>query len=61
VPVNQYYRQPPENVVDDLLNLFGGHTKPLIARLIESGKLKLEDVEEARQTLRRLAKREKPI
>ncbi len=39
-------------LVDDLLGLFGGHAKPVMARLIESGKLTLEDVDEARKLLR---------
>jgi predicted transcriptional regulator len=47
-------------LIDDLLGLFGGKVKPVMARLIESGKLTLEDVEEARKTLRNLAKKEKP-
>lgn len=46
-------------LIDDLLSLFGGQTKPVMARLIESGKLTLEDVEEARKTLRQIAKKEK--
>src|SRR5438045_1844539 len=45
-------------LIDDLLGLFGGRTQPVMARLIESGRLTLEDVKEAEQTLRRLAKRE---
>ena len=51
--------QAQTRLVDDLLSLFGGHTKPVMARLIESGKLTLEDVDEARQALRKLAKKEK--
>jgi predicted transcriptional regulator len=39
-------------LIDDLLGLFGGHAKPVMARLIESGKLTLDDVEEARKVLR---------
>jgi predicted transcriptional regulator len=45
-------------LVDDLLGLFGGRTQPLISHLIESGQLTLEDIDEARKTLRRLAKKE---
>jgi BlaI family transcriptional regulator, penicillinase repressor len=44
-------------LIDDLLGLFGGRTQPVIAHLIESGKLTLDDVEEARKTLRNLAKK----
>lgn len=43
-------------LIDDLLSLFGGRTQPVMAHLIESGKLTLEDVQEAERTLRRLTK-----
>ena len=43
-------------LVDDLLALFGGRTQPVMAHLIESGKLTLDDVKEAERTLRRLEK-----
>jgi predicted transcriptional regulator len=46
-------------LVDDLLALFGGQTKPVMARLIESGKLTIAEVDEARKTLRQLAKQKK--
>lgn len=45
-------------LIDDLLTMFGGRTQPLIAHLIESGRLTLEDVEDARRTLRALTKKE---
>src|SRR5271155_4208456 len=41
-------------LVDDLLGLFGGRTQPVMAHLIESGKLTLEDVREAEQALKKL-------
>ena len=44
-------------LIDDLLSLFGGRTQPVMAHLIESGKLTLDDVEEARKALRKLAKK----
>lgn len=44
-------------LIDDLLGLFGGRTQPVMAHFIESGKLTLEDVEEARRALRKLAKK----
>ena len=47
-------------LIDDLLALFGGRTQPVMAHLIESGRLKLEDVKEAEKTLRRLEKKERP-
>ena len=46
-------------LIDDLLNLFGGRARPVMARLVESGKLTLDDVREAEQTLRRLARKDK--
>jgi BlaI family penicillinase repressor len=41
-------------LIDDLLALFGGRSQPVIAHLIQSGKLSLEDVEEAEKALRKL-------
>src|SRR5204862_7599709 len=46
-------------VIDELLSVFGGRTQPVMAHLIESGQLTLEDVQEAEQTLRRLARKDK--
>ncbi|HEY2391644.1 MAG TPA: BlaI/MecI/CopY family transcriptional regulator [Candidatus Angelobacter sp.] len=46
-------------LIDDLLGLFGGRTQPVMAHLIESGKLTMDDVREAEKALRRLAKKEK--
>lgn len=45
-------------LIDDLLALFGGRTQPVMAHLIESGKLTLADVKEAEKTLRRLERKE---
>lgn len=47
-------------LIDDLLALFGGRTQPVMARLIESGKLTLADVKDAEKTLRKLEKKDKP-
>jgi len=47
-------------LLDELLALFGGRTQPVMAHLIESGRLTLEDVEEARKTLQRLSRKERP-
>ena len=47
-------------LIDELLSLFGGRTQPVMAHLIESGKLTIDDVREAEKTLRNLAKKEKP-
>ena len=46
-------------LIDELLGLFGGRTQPVMAHLIESGKLTLDDVQEAEKTLRKLARKEK--
>jgi BlaI family penicillinase repressor len=46
-------------LIDDLLALFGGSTQPVMAHLIESGKLTLEDVKEAEKTLRKLQRKDK--
>ena len=42
-------------LIDELLALFGGRTKPVMAQLVESGKLTLEDVREAEQAILKLA------
>jgi BlaI family penicillinase repressor len=47
-------------LIDDVLALFGGRTKPVMAHLVESGKLTLEDVKEAEQAIRNLAKPKAP-
>jgi predicted transcriptional regulator len=44
-------------LIDDLLSFFGGRSQPVMAHLIESGNLTLDDVKEAEQTLKRLGKR----
>jgi BlaI family penicillinase repressor len=46
-------------LIDDLLALFGGRTQPVMAHLIESGKLTLEDVKEAETLLRQLERKDK--
>ena len=47
-------------LIDELLGFFGGRSQPLMAHLIEAGKLTLDEVKEAEQTLRKLQKKEKP-
>ena len=42
-------------LIDDLLAFFGGRAQPVLLHFIESGKLTLDDVEEAEKVLRRLA------
>ncbi len=46
-------------LIDELMGFFGGRAKPVMARLIESGKLTLEDVKEAEKELRKLAGKDK--
>jgi BlaI family penicillinase repressor len=46
-------------LIDDLLALFGGSTQPVMAHLIESGKLTIEDVKEAGKILRKLERKDK--
>src|SRR5438067_13386635 len=48
-------------LIDELLNLFGGRTQPVMAHLIESGKLTLDDVQEAENALRKLARASKTV
>ncbi len=52
-------RDAQRRLVDEFLALFGGQAQPVMAHLIESGKLTLEDVQEAEKLLRRLARKEK--
>lgn len=44
-------------VLNDLLAYFGGRSQPLMAHLIESGKLSLEDVREAEKVLQKAARK----
>ena len=46
-------------LIDDLLSLLGGQVKPVVARLVESGKLTSEDVKEVEQMLREHRGKEK--
>lgn len=43
-------------LVDDLLGMFGGESRPVVAHLIDAGKLTLDDVEFAEKTLKNLKK-----
>lgn len=43
-------------LIDDVLALFGGRSQPVMAHLIETGKLSLEDVKEAEKLLRSQSK-----
>ena len=46
-------------LIDELLAVFGGRSQPVMAHLIETGKLSLDDVKEAERTLRSLSGKEK--
>jgi predicted transcriptional regulator len=46
-------------LIDELLDLFGGRAKPVMARLVESGKLTMKDVKEAEEDLRKLSRKDK--
>ena len=46
-------------LVDELLALFGGRTQPVMAHLVETGKLTLADVKEAEKALRKLEGKER--
>jgi BlaI family transcriptional regulator, penicillinase repressor len=45
-------------LIDELLALFGGRTQPVMAHLVESGKLTMDDVREAEKALRKLSRKE---
>jgi predicted transcriptional regulator len=44
-------------LIDDFLGLFGGRAQPVMAHLIETGQLTLDDVREAERLLMELGKR----
>ena len=45
-------------LIDELLSLFGGRSRPIVAHLVETGNLTLEEIQEAEKAL--LEKCEKP-
>jgi BlaI family transcriptional regulator, penicillinase repressor len=47
-------------LIDDLLSLVGGKPQPVMARLIETGQLTLEDVKAAEQLLKEMEKKDGP-
>ncbi len=51
--------QAQRSLIDELLGLFGGGPKPVMAHLIETGKLTLDDIKDAEKTLRALSAKEK--
>jgi BlaI family transcriptional regulator, penicillinase repressor len=46
-------------LIDELLGLFGGRTQPVMAHLVETGRLTLEELKEAEKSLRKLARKDK--
>lgn len=46
-------------LIDELLDLLGGRPQPVMAHLVESGKLTLADVQDAEKALRKLARKDK--
>lgn len=44
-------------LVDELLKLFGGRPRPVMARLVQTGRLTLEDIREAEDALKRMLKK----
>jgi predicted transcriptional regulator len=46
-------------LIDEFLSLFGGRTQPLIAQLVETGNLTLDDLHAAEKRLNELAKKGK--
>jgi BlaI family transcriptional regulator, penicillinase repressor len=45
--------------IDEVLGLFGGHANLLMAHLVESGDLTLDDVKDAEKTLRKAARKDR--
>jgi hypothetical protein len=44
-------------LIDDLLALFDGHAKPVMSRLVQSGKLTLDDIREAEEAVKEITKK----
>ena len=47
-------------MVDDFLALFGGQAQPMMAHLVQTGRLTLDDVRETERLIQELDKTEKP-
>ncbi|MBY0505849.1 MAG: BlaI/MecI/CopY family transcriptional regulator [Bryobacteraceae bacterium] len=45
-------------LIDELLSLFGGRTQPVMAHLVESGQLTMDDVRDAEKLIQDLARKE---
>ena len=53
-------REVHHGLINDLLEVFGGSAQPLMAHLVEAGKLTLEDVRELEAALRKIDK-DRPV
>jgi predicted transcriptional regulator len=47
-------------LINDLLAVLGGRARLVMAHLVESGELTLDDVKEAEKTLRKFPRKDKP-
>jgi hypothetical protein len=45
-------------LIDEFLKLFGGRTQPVMAHLVETGKLTLDDVREAEKLIQDLSRKD---
>ncbi|MBM3738352.1 MAG: BlaI/MecI/CopY family transcriptional regulator [Acidobacteria bacterium] len=45
-------------LIDELIGLFGGRPQPVMAHLVETGKLTLDDVREAEKLIQELSRKE---
>ena len=50
--------QAQTRLIDDLLSLFGGDIKPFMARLVDTGRLMVDDIKDVEQMLREHRERE---
>jgi predicted transcriptional regulator len=48
-----------KRLIDEVLNLFGGRAQLVMAHLVESGELTLDDVKDAEKALRKHSRKEK--
>ena len=49
--------QAHTTLVDELLSLFDGHARPVMARLVQSGRLTLADIRDAEDALKKMNKK----
>jgi BlaI family transcriptional regulator, penicillinase repressor len=48
--------QAHTGLVEELLSLFDGHAKPVMAQLVQSGRLTLDDIREAEDAVKKMKK-----